>query len=72
MKAPAKPGSVEAQIRFRELIAAPTRHYDEIDEAAADPIHDHTPQARPKHKASSVLRILDQLDKETPNRRCEL
>jgi hypothetical protein len=41
----------------------------EIDQAAADPIHDHLPQSRPKHKARAILAILDQLDKETSNRR---
>jgi hypothetical protein len=39
----------------------------EIDEAAADPIHDHRPQSRPKGKVNRLLSILDDLEK--PNRR---
>lgn len=65
-----RPVTIAAHERFRDELAPPPR-FDEIDELAADPIHDHTPQSRPKHKASAVLRILDQIDKETPNRRCE-
>jgi hypothetical protein len=42
---------------------------DGIDELAADPIHDHRPQAAPKHKINRVLGILDQLDRENTNRR---
>lgn len=41
----------------------------EIDDAAADPIHDHRPQSRPKHKVNRVLGILDELDRENSNRR---
>jgi hypothetical protein len=44
---------------------------DEIDEAVADPIHDHAPQVAPKHKVNKVLGILDQLDRENSNRRCK-
>jgi hypothetical protein len=36
----------------------------EIDQAAADPIHDHRPQSRAMHKVNRVLNILDELDRE--------
>jgi hypothetical protein len=39
--------------------------FGEIDQAAADPIHDHRPQSAPGHRVNRVLGILDQLDKET-------
>jgi hypothetical protein len=42
---------------------------DQIDQAAADPIHDHIPQSAPRRKARGVLAILDQLEKENANRR---
>ena len=41
----------------------------EIDQAAADPIHDHRPQSAPRRKVNRTLAILDQLDRENPNRR---
>lgn len=41
----------------------------EVDEAAADPIHDHRPQSAPKRKVNRVLSILDELVQEAHNRR---
>jgi len=52
---------------FRESLA--TLAFDEIDEAAADHIHDHAPQTGTKHKVRGVLNILDQIEKENVNRR---
>ena len=49
------------------------RDFDEIDhavdEALADPIHDHRPQSAPSRKVRGVLSILDQLEKQNSNRR---
>lgn len=64
-----RPLSIAGHHAWRESIAGPDREFDEIDEAAADPIHDHLPQSAPRHKVRGVLSILDQLDKENPNRR---
>jgi len=62
-----RPLSVGGHHAWRECFY--TRPHDDIDEDAADPIHDHAPQLAPKHKVRSVLAILDQLDKEKTNRR---
>ena len=40
-----------------------------IDEAAADPIHDHRPYQAPGHKVNRVLGILDQLDRANSHQR---
>jgi hypothetical protein len=40
-----------------------------VDEALADPIHDHRPQSAPSRKVRGVLSILDQLEKQNSNRR---
>ena len=61
--------SVAGHHQWRESITSQPRDFDPIDEAAADPIHDHAPQLAPMHKVRSVLDILDQLDKENSNRR---
>lgn len=61
--------SIEEVEAFRNSINRPCDRFDEIDEAAADPIHDHRPQSAPKHKVRGVLSILDQLEKENTNRR---
>ncbi len=60
--------TVEQHLAFQRSIATERRAFDEIDEAAADPIHDHIPQARSHGKASRVLNILDELDQQS-NRR---
>jgi hypothetical protein len=59
----------------REMLGAlmDERDFDEIDhavdEALADPIHDHRPQSAPSRKVRGVLSILDQLEKQNSNRR---
>lgn len=39
------------------------RDFDEIDEAAADPIHDRLPAYRSKREASSLDAIFDELER---------
>jgi hypothetical protein len=63
-----KPITVDDHQRFRESIAPP-KPFDAIDEAAADPIHDHAPRRAAGHKVNRVLGILDELEKENTNRR---
>ena len=53
------------QLRFRESIKRPCDRFDEIDEAAGDPIHDHIPQARAKYQVRGVLGILAELDRNS-------
>jgi len=60
--------------RLEAALAAPrpiitAEHRIDIDAAAADPIHDHTPSRAPGYKINRVLGILDQLEKENSNRR---
>ena len=45
------------------------RHFSEINQALADPIHDHRPQTAPGHKVNRTLAILDELDRGNSNRR---
>jgi hypothetical protein len=59
--------SIEEHRQFREAIATP-EPFDAIDDAAADPIHDHAPRRASHGKVNRVLSILDQLDRDS-NRR---
>ena len=60
--------SINDHAQFLSLLMRES-DFDEIDELAADPIHDHRPQSAPKHQVNRVLDILDQLDRENSNRR---
>ena len=60
--------SVDDHQHFRKSVATPPP-VDEIDQALADPLHDHRPRSAPRHKVNRVLGILDQLDRENSNRR---
>jgi hypothetical protein len=62
-----RPVTVNDHQQFREAIATP-KPCDAIDEAAADPIHDHAPRRASHGKVNRVLGILDQLERES-NRR---
>jgi hypothetical protein len=59
--------TIDDHQQFREAIATP-KPCDAIDEAAADPIHDHAPRRASHGKVNRVLGILDQLERES-NRR---
>lgn len=48
---------------FRESIATPTRHFDEIDEAMGDPLVERYGMPVKESKASRLLSILDELDR---------
>jgi hypothetical protein len=61
-----RPITVQQHQQFRESLAPPPP-CDAIDEAAADPIHDHAPRRASRGKVNRVLSILDQL--ENSNRR---
>jgi hypothetical protein len=62
-----KPITIDDHASFRQSITTP-KPFDAIDEAAADPIHDHAPRRASHGKVNRVLSILDQLERES-NRR---
>ena len=58
--------TIDDQQNFRRALAASqvNRQPDPIDDALADPIHDHAPAYRSGKAKSRLTRILDQLNKE--------
>jgi hypothetical protein len=59
--------SIEDHHQWRQQLAAqqvePCSSVDQIDDALADPIHDHAPAYRSNKSTSRLLSILDEIER---------
>jgi len=62
--------SVKDHEDWQSALAPLPADFDDIDDAASDPIRDHTPRHQSQRKVRGVLGALDRLAKESSNRRC--
>jgi hypothetical protein len=62
------PLSVAGHHEWRESLAPQDSRFDEIDEYAADPIHDRPPSRRKSGEKDSLLDLLDLLDSLAPGK----